>query len=84
MIYDPDLGYCQGMSDLLSPIVSVIEDDYEAFWCFVGFMKKVRHNFRLDVLAINESTVATADCHFHFSHPCIYFEFPAGHFLECS
>lgn len=51
-IYDPEIGYCQGMSDLLSPILTVIEDDYEAFWCFVGFMKKARHNFRLDELGI--------------------------------
>ncbi|XP_071692497.1 rab GTPase-activating protein 22-like isoform X1 [Rutidosis leptorrhynchoides] len=51
-IYDPEIGYCQGMSDLLSPIISVVEDDSEAFWCFVGFMKKARHNFRLDEVGI--------------------------------
>ncbi|XVF53324.1 hypothetical protein PTKIN_Ptkin05aG0090300 [Pterospermum kingtungense] len=51
-LYDPEIGYCQGMSDLLSPIISVIPEDYEAFWCFVGFMKKARHNFRLDEMGI--------------------------------
>ncbi|KAE8719702.1 NagB/RpiA/CoA transferase-like superfamily protein [Hibiscus syriacus] len=51
-VYDPEIGYCQGMSDLLSPIISVIPEDYEAFWCFVGFMKKARHNFRLDEVGI--------------------------------
>ncbi|XP_021775009.1 small G protein signaling modulator 2-like isoform X1 [Chenopodium quinoa] len=51
-IYDSDIGYCQGMSDLLSPIISVIEEDHMAFWCFVGFMKKARHNFRLDEVGI--------------------------------
>lgn len=51
-LYDPEVGYCQGMSDLLSPIIAVIEDDHEAFWCFVGFMKKARHNFRLDEVGI--------------------------------
>ncbi|GMI75589.1 hypothetical protein like AT3G49350 [Hibiscus trionum] len=51
-LYDPEIGYCQGMSDLLSPIISVIIEDYEAFWCFVGFMKKARHNFRLDEVGI--------------------------------
>lgn len=51
-LYDPETGYCQGMSDLLSPIISVIEDDHEAFWCFVGFMRKARHNFRLDEAGI--------------------------------
>ncbi|XP_010555781.1 PREDICTED: GTPase-activating protein gyp7-like [Tarenaya hassleriana] len=51
-LYDPEIGYCQGMSDLLSPIMAVITDDHEAFWCFVGFMKKARHNFRLDEAGI--------------------------------
>ncbi|XP_010933785.1 rab GTPase-activating protein 22 isoform X2 [Elaeis guineensis] len=51
-LYDPEIGYCQGMSDLLSPILSVMEEDYEAFWCFVGFMRKARHNFRLDEVGI--------------------------------
>ncbi|XVF51220.1 hypothetical protein PTKIN_Ptkin04bG0167200 [Pterospermum kingtungense] len=51
-LYDPEIGYCQGMSDLLSPIISVVEDDSEAFWCFVGFMKRARHNFRLDEVGI--------------------------------
>ncbi|XP_057968907.1 rab GTPase-activating protein 22 isoform X2 [Malania oleifera] len=51
-LYDSEIGYCQGMSDLLSPIISVIEDDQEAFWCFVGFMRKARHNFRLDEVGI--------------------------------
>ncbi|CAI9772622.1 unnamed protein product [Fraxinus pennsylvanica] len=51
-LYDSETGYCQGMSDLLSPIISVIADDHVAFWCFVGFMKKARHNFRLDEMGI--------------------------------
>lgn len=51
-LYDPEIGYCQGMSDLLAPIISVFEEDHEAFWCFVGFMKKARHNFRLDEVGI--------------------------------
>ncbi|XP_011070380.1 small G protein signaling modulator 1 isoform X2 [Sesamum indicum] len=51
-VYDPEIGYCQGMSDLLSPIISVIEEDHVAFWCFVGFMRKARHNFRLDEVGI--------------------------------
>lgn len=51
-LYDPEIGYCQGMSDLLSPIITVITEDHEAFWCFVGFMRKARHNFRLDEIGI--------------------------------
>ncbi|XP_010919342.1 rab GTPase-activating protein 22 isoform X2 [Elaeis guineensis] len=51
-LYDPEIGYCQGMSDLLSPILAVMEEDHEAFWCFVSFMWKARHNFRLDEVGI--------------------------------
>ncbi|XP_015756746.1 PREDICTED: TBC1 domain family member 15-like [Acropora digitifera] len=44
-MYNFDLGYVQGMSDLLSPILVVMENEVEAFWCFVGFMEKlVGHN----------------------------------------
>lgn len=50
--YDPEIGYCQGMSDLLAPLLAVLEDDDEAFWCFAGFMRKARHNFRLDEVGI--------------------------------
>jgi hypothetical protein len=51
-IYDQEIGYCQGMSDLLAPLLAVLEDDDEAFWCFAGFMRKARHNFRLDEVGI--------------------------------
>ncbi|KAK3156926.1 hypothetical protein QOZ80_2AG0113890 [Eleusine coracana subsp. coracana] len=51
-IYDPEIGYCQGMSDLLAPLLAVLEEDDEAFWCFAGFMRKARHNFRLDEAGI--------------------------------
>ncbi|KAI9145293.1 rab-GTPase-TBC domain-containing protein [Paraphysoderma sedebokerense] len=41
-----DLGYVQGMSDLCSPILVVMEgDEVAAFWCFVGFMEKMHPNF---------------------------------------
>lgn len=45
-IHDNEIGYCQGMSDLLAPIVAMLDDDSMAFWCFVGSMKKARQNFR--------------------------------------
>ncbi|WOL13128.1 GTPase-activating protein gyp7-like [Canna indica] len=51
-VYDPEIGYCQGMSDLLSPILVVMEEDHEAFWCFAGLMRKARQNFRLDETGI--------------------------------
>lgn len=41
VMYNFDLGYVQGMSDLLSPILCVMMNEVDAFWCFVGFMDKV-------------------------------------------
>lgn len=41
VMYNFDLGYVQGMSDLLSPILVLFKDEVESFWCFVGFMDKV-------------------------------------------
>ncbi|KAJ1443915.1 Rab-GTPase-TBC domain [Sesbania bispinosa] len=46
--YNFDLGYCQGMSDLLSPILFVMGDESEAFWCFVALMERLGANFNRD------------------------------------
>uniref|UniRef100_A0A0B6ZN35 TBC1 domain family member 15 n=1 Tax=Arion vulgaris TaxID=1028688 RepID=A0A0B6ZN35_9EUPU len=47
-VYNFDLGYVQGMSDILSPILVVMENEVEAFWCFVGAMERICHNFEMD------------------------------------
>ncbi|XP_027071026.1 uncharacterized protein [Coffea arabica] len=46
--YNFDLGYCQGMSDLLSPILFVMKDESESFWCFVSLMDRLGPNFNRD------------------------------------
>ncbi|CAL0325651.1 unnamed protein product [Lupinus luteus] len=46
--YNFDLGYCQGMSDLLSPILFVMDDESDAFWCFVALMERLGPNFNRD------------------------------------
>ena len=48
VMYNFDLGYVQGMSDLLSPLLYVMKNEVDAFWCFVGFMEKVATNFEFD------------------------------------
>ncbi|XP_064628658.1 TBC1 domain family member 15-like isoform X2 [Lineus longissimus] len=47
-MYNFDLGYVQGMSDLLAPILVVMENEVDSFWCFAGFMENVAHNFEMD------------------------------------
>ncbi|XP_060633434.1 TBC1 domain family member 15 [Anolis sagrei] len=44
-MYDFDLGYVQGMSDLLSPILYVMENEVDAFWCFALYMDQMHQNF---------------------------------------
>ncbi|XP_025051799.1 TBC1 domain family member 17 isoform X2 [Alligator sinensis] len=44
-MYNFDLGYVQGMSDLLSPVLYVTQNEVDAFWCFSGFMDLVHQNF---------------------------------------
>ncbi|KAF5270074.1 hypothetical protein FQA39_LY08486 [Lamprigera yunnana] len=53
-MYNFDLGYVQGMSDLLSPILYLMNNEVDAFWCFVGFMNKVIPNFDIDQAGMKE------------------------------
>ena len=45
VMFNFDLGYVQGMSDLLAPIMVVMNDEVDSFWCFVGYMAKIESNF---------------------------------------
>uniref|UniRef100_A0A674PM44 TBC1 domain family member 15 n=1 Tax=Takifugu rubripes TaxID=31033 RepID=A0A674PM44_TAKRU len=44
-MYNFDLGYVQGMSDLLAPVLFVTQNEVESFWCLTGFMELVHQNF---------------------------------------
>lgn len=38
-MYNPAIGYFQGMSDLVAPILAEVLDESDTFWCFVGLMQ---------------------------------------------
>ncbi len=46
--YNRELGYVQGMSDLLAPVYAVAQDDAMAFWGFQRFMDRMERNFLRD------------------------------------
>ncbi|KAI9343462.1 rab-GTPase-TBC domain-containing protein [Zopfochytrium polystomum] len=47
-IYNFELGYVQGMNDLLAPLLAVMQNEVDAFWCFVQFMETAKFNFYRD------------------------------------
>lgn len=61
MMYDFDIGYVQGMSDLAGPILYLYQGDLvKSFWVFVEVMKLFRRNFEL-----TQKTI-------HFQLNCLY------------
>uniref|UniRef100_A0A8C0HCV0 TBC1 domain family member 25 n=1 Tax=Chelonoidis abingdonii TaxID=106734 RepID=A0A8C0HCV0_CHEAB len=44
----PQISYCQGMSDIASPILAVMDNEAHAFICFCGIMKRLEGNFQVD------------------------------------
>ncbi|KAL0459378.1 UNVERIFIED_CONTAM: TBC1 domain family member 15 [Sesamum latifolium] len=40
---DNDIGYVQGMNDICSPMVILLEHEADAFWCFERAMRRLVH-----------------------------------------
>ncbi|KAF5391468.1 hypothetical protein D9757_002033 [Collybiopsis confluens] len=48
-LYEQELGYVQGMSDLCAPIYVVMQAEEEiTFWCFTEVMSRMKQNFLRD------------------------------------
>ncbi|GIY88034.1 hypothetical protein CDAR_516172 [Caerostris darwini] len=74
-MYNFDLGYVQGMSDLLSPILVVMQDEVDAFWCFAGWLKLIGSNFELEQQGMkNQLQDLHRLLHFVDSQLCSYLE----------
>ncbi|EGV65685.1 GTPase activating protein [Yamadazyma tenuis] len=46
--YNENLGYVQGMTDLLSPLYVILQDEVFVFWSFTKFMDRMERNFVRD------------------------------------
>ncbi|KAL3229263.1 GTPase-activating protein GYP7 [Nakaseomyces bracarensis] len=60
-IFNPNLGYVQGMTDLLSPLYYIVRDESLTFWCFVNFMERMERNFLRDQSGIRDQMLALTD-----------------------
>lgn len=69
--YNKDLGYVQGMSDLLAPIYAVLQDDAMAFWAFKHFMDRMERNFLRDQSGMR-AQLLTLDHLVQFMDPKLY------------
>lgn len=43
---DSDISYVQGMNDICSPMVILLENEADAYWCFDRAMRRLRDNFK--------------------------------------
>ena len=48
------------MSDFLSPILYVVEDESESFWCFVALMECMAPNFNRDQNGMHSQLLAVS------------------------
>uniref|UniRef100_F1KQE8 TBC1 domain family member 15 n=2 Tax=Ascaris suum TaxID=6253 RepID=F1KQE8_ASCSU len=60
-MYNFDLGYVQAMSDYLSPLLFVMQNEVDAFWAFVGLMDRIKPNFQMDQLPIKKQLMELRD-----------------------
>ncbi|XP_066922082.1 TBC1 domain family member 25-like [Clytia hemisphaerica] len=51
---NPDISYCQGMSDLVAPLLVVLNDEILAYLCFCKVMERLKNNFLLKGTALME------------------------------
>lgn len=51
----PSVSYCQGMSDLASPILVTMKDEAHAYVCFCALMQRLKSNFHLDGKAMTSN-----------------------------
>lgn len=50
MIVDPEVSYAQGMNDLCSRFLEVLDSEVDTYWSFSCYMEKFSKDFRADGL----------------------------------
>lgn len=67
----PSVSYCQGMSDIASPLLVTMGDEAHAYICFCAIMGRLRANFMLDGIAMTLKFTHLAEA-LHFYDPEFY------------
>ena len=52
----------QGMSDLAAPLLAVLQDEADAFWCFAALMERLQSNFDTDCSCASPSLCPLQTC----------------------
>lgn len=73
----PSLSYCQGMSDLASPLLVVMRDEAQAYVCFCALMRRLAPNFNLDGEAMTLKFQHLSDLVEHFDP--VFFRYLVEH-----
>ncbi|XP_054709704.1 TBC1 domain family member 25-like [Uloborus diversus] len=69
----PSVSYCQGMSDLASPILVTMKDEAHAYVCFCALMQRLKPNFHLDGKAMTTNFQQLTELLEHYDSP--FFEY---------
>ena len=44
-VFHPEVGYAQGMNDVLSMILAVMDHEADAYWCFTNYLATIQADF---------------------------------------
>ncbi|EGD74853.1 hypothetical protein PTSG_07083 [Salpingoeca rosetta] len=56
-VFHEEVGYVQGMNDVLSIILPIIDDEVEAYWCFAQYLETIQADFMATGMVQNLRTL---------------------------
>lgn len=71
----PKVSYCQGMSDLASPLLVTMNDEAHAYICFCALMERLSTNFMIDGIAMTQKFT-------HLSEAIMYYDSEFYNYLK--
>ncbi|KAL3280662.1 hypothetical protein HHI36_003900 [Cryptolaemus montrouzieri] len=71
----PKVSYCQGMSDLASPLLVTMNDEAHAYICFCALMERLCTNFMIDGIAMTQKFT-------HLSEAIMYYDSEFYNYLK--